>query len=178
MSKKVKGGKKLRAINILIADYFQMTASKLINRITDINEIGSLIDMITEVKMFLNGDEEVDIRGAENLQRDLFSVIGSLARLENNSIARFTALEMANGHSIKKSVIVEREEYSKLPTKLLYNITKLINEDKGCTFWEFTHGSGTYRLIKVGSSEYTLMNYTKKSNSWSDRSVFTTEKQR
>jgi len=102
MSKKVKGGQRLRAINILIADYFQMTASKLINRSTNINEVGELIDMVTDVKRFLSGAEEIDIRGAENLQRDLINVTGSLARLENNSIARFATLEMASAHKMQK----------------------------------------------------------------------------
>jgi hypothetical protein len=143
---------------------------------SSIDDIGKLVDMITDVKRFLSGDEEVDIRGAENLQRDLTSVIGSLARLENNAIARFTTLEMASKHAIKKSVVVEQEQYKKLPTKLLKGITDLVNNDKGATFWEFTHGSGTYRLIKSESTQYTLMVYTKKLNSWSDRSVFTTEK--
>ena len=101
MAKKVKGGQKLRAINILIADYFQMVASKLINRSNDIEEVGSLVDMVTDVKRFISGSEDVDIRRAENLQRDLISVIGALARLENNSIARFATLEMAQAHKMK-----------------------------------------------------------------------------
>ena len=175
---KVKGGKRLRAVNILLADYLQMTASKLINRSTNINEIGELIDIICDAKRFISGDEDIDIRGAENLERDLINVIGSYSRLENNAVARFTTIEMSNKHAIRKAEIVESVECAKLPKKLHDNITMLINEDKGCTFWEFTHGSGTYRLIKVGNKEYSLMNYSKKLNSWIERSVFETKKER
>ena len=101
MSKSVKGGKRLKAVNIIITDYLQILGSKLLNYTTDINEIGEIVDIAGDVKRLVSGAEDIDIQGAENLKRDGINVFRALARLENNSIARFATLEMAQAHKMK-----------------------------------------------------------------------------
>lgn len=175
--RKAKSGNYWKLACIVIADYVRSLAHVQYITCKEREELDLYIQMVMNCRSILLRDGSVIIQSDKNTETNTREVLEDLKSVENNAVMRLQTLDFALDYKKKKLVVIENEEYKKLPTKLLNAVTKLINIDHDFTFSEFTHGAGTYRLIRINSSRvYSLMNYTKKTNSWTERSVFRTKK--
>lgn len=178
--KKAKSGNYWKLACIVMADYVRALVNVQHVTCKTREELDLYIQMVMNCSSIIKRDGSVIIQSDDNTQTNTKEVLQDLQRVENDAVMQLQTFDFAMEYKNRKSVIVEGlegGEFKKLPTKLLGVVTILINKDDNMTFTEFTHGAGTYRLVRISSGRsFILMSYSKKLNSWSDRAVLTAKK--
>jgi hypothetical protein len=170
--KKVKSSAKWKATSLIIADHFQIIASKLINRANDTELVSDTIARLMDVKALVTESDEITIVTAENLDTDKNSIVASITAVENNSTAVLSTILMRLEHESKPFQLEQVvDEYKPVPEKLVNNINGFFSENKTASFVEFTHGGRTYRVTMREYGVYELMAHSKKGN-WEVRAMF------
>ncbi len=168
--KKVKSSAKWKATSLIVADHFQVIASKLINRSSCTEVVSDTIARLMDVKALITESDEITIVTAENLDVDKNSIVASITAVENNSTAVLSTLLTSNEYNNKPFKLEQTGEEKAIPEKLMNNINGFFSKNKSATFVEFTHGSRLYRVTMREYGVYELMAYSKKGN-WEVRGM-------
>ena len=175
--KKAKSGNYWKLACIVMADYVRALVNVQHVTCKKREELDLYIQMIMNCSSIIKRDGTVVIQSDDNTQTNTKEVLKDLQSVENDAVMQLQTFDFALEYKNRKSVIVEGDSFKLLPTKLLNVVTELVNKDDNLTFTEFTHGAGTYRLLRISSGRsFILMNYSKKLNSWSDRAILTAKK--